>query len=392
MNLKDIIHKVSHQGEQKWDILKTNLKTRLGLDEPVMILPYRSFGNTQKAFFWGRVLEDEKVNVKEDDKFWDNILNTYRRLESDEIPNVRLSVTYQGITKETKTDEEGYFFTEIELSEPITPHESMWEKVEFKLLENVRPNQGDVTALGEVQIHDDLKEFGIISDIDDTVLQTQATSMLASAKLTFLGNAHLRKPFLGVGELYEALVKGSDGSQQNPLYFVSSSMWNLYDLLTDFFEIRNLPKAPLLLRDLGLDDKMFFKGDHSHKEEKIKRIFSYYPNLKFILIGDSGQHDAEIYYKMLQEFPERIKAIYIRDVSDNARDAEVDKIATKAEKEFNVPFQLIADSGLVALHAASQGFITKESIEKVQQAKEEDKKAPLTLEEAVVKGEIEVKN
>ncbi len=392
MNLKDIIHQVSHQGEQKWDTLKTNLKTRLGLDEPVMILPYRSFGNTQKAFFWGRVLEDEKINVKEDDKFWDNILNTYRRLESDEIPNVRLSVTYKGITKETKTDEEGYFFTEIELPEPITPHESMWEKVEFKLLESVRPNQGDVTALGEVQIHDDLKEFGIISDIDDTVLQTQATSMLASAKLTFLGNAHLRKPFLGVGELYEALVKGSDGNQQNPLYFVSSSMWNLYDLLTDFFEIRNLPKAPLLLRDLGLDENMFIKGDHSHKEEKIKRIFSYYPNLKFILIGDSGQHDAEIYYKILQEFPERIKAIYIRDVSDNARDAEVDKIATQAEKEFNVPFQLIADSGLVALHAASQGFITKESIEKVQQAKEEDKKAPLTLEEAVVKGEIEAKN
>ena len=102
MNLKDIIHQVSHQGEQKWDTLKTNLKTRLGLDEPVMILPYRSFGNTQKAFFWGRVLEDEKINEKEDDKFWDNILNTYRRLESDEIPNVRLSVTYKGITKETK--------------------------------------------------------------------------------------------------------------------------------------------------------------------------------------------------------------------------------------------------------------------------------------------------
>lgn len=388
MKLKDIIHKVTHQGEQQWDLLKTNLKTRLGLDEPVMILPYRSFGNTQKAFFWGRVLEDEGLNVKEDDKFWDNILNTYRRLESDEIPNVRLSVTYQGVTKETQTNEEGYFFTEIILPEPITPHESMWEKVEFKLLDKVRANQGEVTALGEVQIHDDTKEYGVISDIDDTVLQTQATNILASAKLTFLGNAHLRKPFLGVGELYEAFVKGSDGNQQNPVYFVSSSMWNLYDLLTDFFEIRNLPKAPLLLRDLGVDDKMFFKGDHSHKEEKIKRIFSYYPHLKFILIGDSGQHDAEIYYKILQEMPHRIKAIYIRDVTGKNRDAEVDKIATQAEKEFNIPFQLIADSGVVALHAASQGFIREEAIEKVQQAKEKDKKEPLTLEEAIAKGDI----
>ncbi len=213
--------------------------------------------------------------------------------------------------------------------------------------------------------------------------------MLASAKLTFLGNAHLRKPFLGVGELYESFVKGSDGNQQNPLYFVSSSMWNLYDLLTDFFEIRNLPKAPLMLRDLGIDENMFLKGDHSHKEEKVKRILSYYPNLKFILIGDSGQHDAEIYYKMLQEFPNRIKAVYIRDVSGNARDAEVDKIGEKAEKEFNVPFQLIADSAMVALHAVSKGFITKDSIEKVQQAKEDDENAPLTLEEAVVKGDIE---
>ncbi len=163
MNLKDIIHKVSHQGEQKWDTLKTKLKTRLGLDKPVMILPYRSFGNTRKAFFWGRVLEDRGLNVQEDDKFWDNILNTYKRLESNEIPHARLSVTYQAITAETVTDEEGYFLAEIELPEPIIPHESMWEKVEFKLLDEVRKNQGEVTALGEVQIHDDLKEYGIIS-------------------------------------------------------------------------------------------------------------------------------------------------------------------------------------------------------------------------------------
>ena len=392
MNLKDIIHKVSHQGEQKWDKLKTKLKTRLGLDQPVMILPYRSFGNPKTAFFWGRVLEDKNINVQEDDKFWDNILNTYRRLESNEIPNARLSVTYKETTVEIITDEEGYFFAEIELPEPIVPHESMWEKVEFKLLDEVRKNQGKVTALGEVQIHDDLKEYGIISDIDDTVLQTHATSMLASAKLTFLGNAHHRKPFLGVGELYESLVKGSDGNQQNPLYFVSSSMWNLYDLLIDFLEIRNLPKAPLLLRDLGIDENMFIKGDHSHKEEKIRKIMSYYPNLKFILIGDSGQHDAEIYYKMLQEVPDRIKAVYIRDVSGDVRDAEVDKIGEKAEKEFNIPFQLIADSAMVALHAVSQGFITKDSIEKVQQAKEEDKKAPLTLEEAVAEGDIKPEN
>jgi phosphatidate phosphatase APP1 len=352
------------------------IKNTVGGTDPVGVFPYRSFGNTTKQFFWGRVMEDEGIDVSSEDSLLDNLKNTYKRMETDEIPGATVEVSFHNKKVTAVTDEEGFYHAELEFENPISAKASMWETAHVKLLDSPRPidekNIG-ISATADVLVPPQTaKDFGIISDIDDTVLKTEATSLIRSAKLTFFSNAYKRKPFKGAAEFYHALVKGKDGEQTNPLFYVSSSMWNLYDLLVDFMKHNNLPTGPLLLRDIGLTEDRWIKGDHSHKLDKIRKILSYYPDLQFVLIGDSGQHDPELYQKAIEEFPDRVRVVYIREVSDGIRRKEVEKISQEIWEKYKIPMKLMKDSYLAAEHAADMDLITKDSLQSILKDKEKD--------------------
>src|SRR5690606_6523602 len=132
-----------------------------------------------------------------------------------------------------------------------------------------------------------------------------ASNLLQMLKLTLFNNAHTRLPFEGVAALYQAFHAGAGGSEKNPLFYVSSSPWNLYDLLDEFFYLQDIPKGPFFLRDFGIDkDKFIVSGHEEHKIVQIEKILSTYPDMKFILIGDSGEKDPEIFTNVVQAFPE----------------------------------------------------------------------------------------
>jgi phosphatidate phosphatase APP1 len=86
------------------------------------------------------------------------------------------------------------------------------------------------------------------SGIDDTVIRTDTTIMVRMFRATFLENARTRLPFPGVAALNRALQRGADGTTLNPLFYVSSSPWNMYDNLEEFLAIQHIPAGPLLLR------------------------------------------------------------------------------------------------------------------------------------------------
>ena len=154
-------------------------------------------------------------------------------------------------------------------------------------------------------------------------------------------------------------------NNKNPIFYVSNSPWNLYDMLVDFLKINNIPKGPILLRDFGLQGKADILTYKGHKYYEILKILRTYPNLSFILIGDSGEKDADIYLEMTRKFPNRILAIYIRSVNDEKRDERVKQLAEKSE---SVPLILINDSLEAAKHAAENDWISKENLAKVYQS------------------------
>nr|WP_262919038.1 App1 family protein [Tunicatimonas sp. TK19036] len=184
-------------------------------------------------------------------------------------------------------------------------------------------------------------------------------------------NAKTRLPFDGASAFYQALYQGPNLEKNHPFFYVSSSEWNLYDLLVDFCEHHDFPKGPFLLKDAQIHLKKIWKaggGNHHHKYEKICRIFDMYPHLPFILVGDSGQHDAEIYSELSQKHPNRILAIYIRDVRPSRHQAVKD-IANELAKK-NIEMVLVKDTEEAALHALKHGFLHPEAIQAIVDEKQ----------------------
>jgi phosphatidate phosphatase APP1 len=217
-------------------------------------------------------------------------------------------------------------------------------------------------------------EYGIISDIDDTIVETSATNVLAMSRTVFLHNAKTRLPFAGVSAFYRSLQLGKNGKRNNPFFYVSSSPWNMYDLLKEFMDLNDLPAGPLLLRDFGLQENKFFSsgGHMGHKFKEIENILLTYPKLNFVLIGDSGQEDPKIYQEVVKQYPGRVLAVYIRDVQLPEREQIAVKIKEELSKD-KIEMIVLDNAEEAAEHAAKIGLIFSESIPEIKEEKEKDK-------------------
>ena len=344
---------------------KLLLKRKLGWLGVPVILPYRGYGNHQQFYVKGRVIEDtglSQPNVK--DSIWHNILAMIKRYASSGIPQATVTLQMGEHQQQTTTDEDGYFSFSA-----TPPSPQRWQEVDFfmdHLPKAVFANDccERIQAAGEVVISSPNNAFGIITDIDDTLLISHSTNMRKKLKLMLFKNAVTRLPFPGAAAFYRALQQGKSGKSHHPIFYVSSSEWNLYDLLVDFCEHHQFPKGPFLLRDASIDLKKLWKagsGDHNHKFDKICRIFDLHPQLSFVLVGDSGQRDAEIYQQIAIENPNRVEVIYIRDVRPSRHEAVQAIADTLAEQ--GIEMLLIKNTEEAAAHALKRDFITAESIQ-----------------------------
>jgi phosphatidate phosphatase APP1 len=325
------------------------------------ITPYLGFGASRFIYLKGRVLEDKRIlPSKEGDTVWENLANMYRRFQSDEIPGARLLASYQSVQVETVTDSEGFF--ELHLNLPTSlPHEADWQDVSLELRPPRPPNGAFEQVLGRVQLIKPQAEYGVISDIDDTILISHSTNLLRMGLIMLLNNAYQRQTFSGVPLFYQALQQGRRGEPVNPLFYVSSTPWNLYDLLVEFLQIQGIPLGPMVsLRDWGITGQEFLPSKHrQHKLGAIRKILDLLPHLPFLLIGDSGQEDPEIYLDVVRDYPGRILGVYIRHLSRGRKRDEAIRRAGEKIKATGSAFLLTADTQEMARHAADQGLIGK---------------------------------
>ncbi len=356
------LHSVVHNIENHFDDLKERLTARLGPPASLVILPYFGYGKPQELTLRGRVLRNPRdTTAVNNDSLWDNLVDMYGRFASDEIPFPKVHARYGQVEQIVTGDEEGYFFVSLTLPDPIVETRNLWHEIELTLLHPESPVP--VHATGLVFVPSPGARFGIISDIDDTVMLSHATDMLRMARTVFMGSAQTRLPFPGVAEFYRALQAG-----KNPLVYLSSSPWNLFDLMVDFFELQEIPLAPLLLRDWGITETELLPTQHNtYKLVALRQVLDFYGDLPFLLIGDSGQQDPEIYAEIVQAYPGRIQAVYIRDVSpEEERDTAVLHLAEQV-KLAGSTLILAGDTLTMAEHAASQGWIDTAVLEKLRQ-------------------------
>ncbi len=264
---------------------------------------YRPFGSSKKAHILGHVFRKQKLKRERVSRnilknAWE-MLKRYRvKVASAELVSiVILDQVYQ-----VETDEKGFFLFSF-----IPPKHSGVLNYSVSLNENPDSSVTDEIALIEP------KEI-IISDIDDTILVSHSTSLIKKVYTLLSRNFERRKPFEGVQAFYHQL---SSRSPNQLFFYVSSSEWNLYDFIVNFCRHHNFPEGKFLLNKIKIGLAQVIRsggGSHQHKYDKIRMIRETFPSSKLILIGDSGQRDAEIYEKIALEAPDRINEIYIRDL------------------------------------------------------------------------------
>lgn len=349
--------------QRKWDRLKLEFKRRVTGFDPVMVRTYRGHGGNGRIRLTGRVIEDKGVMPPDDDHHvLRTALNNLRRFESDEIPDARVIARFgDAATAEGTTDHEGFFHLMLHVDGP----DPGWRDVEIELLDSMAGGAG-LKSTAVVLIPPGEAEFGIISDIDDTVLETTATDLLRQLRLTFSRTARSRSPMLGAEPLYRLLEGGPDGEGSNPVFYVSKSGWGLYDLIERFLDEHELPKGPIYLQDIAvLEPKSPNIGSGQHKRSTIRQLFEDYPDLEFVLIGDSGQDDPETYMDVVEEHPDRVRAVLIRSITRTERDTEVHRIIHEMN-ERGIAAATAESSVSLARAAADFGLIPQDGIEEVR--------------------------
>lgn len=348
--------------------LKVYVKGKLGWLGIPIIMPYAAYANNENVFIKGAVIEDKGLaKPDQKQKLWKNILTMIKRYSGDEIVGVRVSISYNEQNIIATTDERGIFQTLMENkgTENIDKQE---DKVYFSLIDKLSADQGNIRAETHIQHVLPGARFIIASDIDDTVMVSHSTKILKKLRLMLFKNAYTRSPFAGVSAFYNALVR--DNSRVNPIFYVSSSEWNLYDLLIDFFKFKGLPPGTLLLSDKKLRLLRFWRSGKKHDDKisNIQKLFGFYPAHDFILIGDSGQRDPEIYLQLAEMFPSRIKAIYIRYIGKKTSHERMDKLSAEA-KVLDTEMIVVHNTVEAARHAAEKGYINKDRLNNIEVGK-----------------------
>lgn len=358
---------VAERAENRIDRGFLRVQRALGTMNRPVIAAYDGFGDARTLHLTGRVLEDKGISSPTDGGTWlDNLRMMYRRTASEEIPKAVVEAAFEGTAVRATTDEEGYFRFTFRPGQPLP---GIWVPVELKLIAPVH-SSGPVSGAGSVMIPPATAKFGVISDLDDTVVHTDVTSLVKMVRILALTNARTRMPFAGVAAFYRALHNGT-----NPIFYLSSSPWNLYDLLHDFLEFQGIPRGPLFLRDWGVSAKELLPLSHmDHKLEGIRRILEFYPSMPFILIGDSGQQDPEIYLEVVKQYGPRILAVYIRNVRPDLTDrvTAIEKLFREAVVQ-NISLKLVPDTVGAARDAADHGWIDPAALPEIGGETKQDK-------------------
>lgn len=352
------------------------LKRKLGWLGVPKIIPYTAYGDHHKIMITGAVIEDKGIQPPQPDQGkWMNILAMIKRYSGDEIPGVRVRIEYDGREEIVRTDELGLFHTVLSNDVSEAKKES-WEPITFTLMDELNENQGDVTAGSEVHIANPESDYMVVSDIDDTVLVSHSTRTFRKLRLMLSKNALTRSPFEGVAGFYRALHDAGEGRYRS-IFYVSGSEWNLYDLLEDFFRAKDIPRGTFLLSDAKLKlFSMFRSGKKVHgKIDRIRELFELYYRQSFILIGDSGQKDPEIYLQIAGMFPSRVKAIYIRMIGTHRNKDRMRQLAQETTK-LGTEMVFVDNTMEAAQHAVERGFIRSSQIREISDDQETERKLP----------------
>ena len=323
----------------------------------VTVVPYVGHGSGERVHVRGRVVARRRKAPRRHAGPAAVFLTGVSHYLSAEVAGEPVEVALGSSSVQATSDAEGY--VEAELTDPGIG--AGWHTLTF------RPKTGDAVT-GRAVVVDPQASLGIISDIDDTVIHTGLSSLREALRNTLLVAEELREPLAGGAALYAGLVAHDSG--RAPTFYVSTGAWNLQTVLEEFLDRHRFPPGPMLMTDWGPGGRWVFRENSiAFKSRTILDLVDEHPGLRWVLVGDSGQHDPEAYATVARARPDRLRAVYIREVPGGtpARASQVHAIADELGSR-GTPMLLMPDSIAIAEHAAALGLLDVAQVEQVRRA------------------------
>jgi phosphatidate phosphatase APP1 len=268
-----------------------------------------------------------------------------------EVPRAEVEIRLAGRRLAVSADREGYFNAVLhDLDLPPGRH-----RVDMV---PVRP-RGE-SAPGTVYVADAAADLTVVSDIDDTIVDSGvARGLLATIRTAVLSDGSARMPLDGAPELYRALARPARGGPERPFIYLSTSPWNLVGFLEGFLHRHGFPAGPLALTDWGPGSAGLLRvPGRAHKLGVLQQLAADLPRLPFVLIGDSGQADPDIYTEFAVADPGRVAAVYIRRAGrTSATGVRRLEDCARRLQSVRVPFVVAEDSATILAHAAAMGLV-----------------------------------
>lgn len=271
---------------------------------------YHGYGHKHDLIVYGHLFSGKPVVRKRySTLLLPNLWHLLKLFFVKPLPGEPVSLLWKQQQLQQQTEADGFIKFEWESAEP-TP--AGWHEINIQH----QDNGSMVTGEGKLFVPH-ITQYGFISDIDDTIMVSYSATILKRLKALFTANPRTRKIFDDTALHYRLLAhSNTTADAPNPFFYVSSSEWNLYDYLDDFFTYNKLPEGAFLLNQVKRWYQLFSTGKtkHNGKLIRIVRILETFPNQEFVLLGDNTQHDPEIYKQIVEKYTGRIKAVYIRNV------------------------------------------------------------------------------
>ena len=287
-----------HPASRAEDAFNTQLARRLGRRGWAQrIMPYTGYGNAGTARVLGRVGLSRQADGSAQGETDNRGIRAFFAAPVSDIP---VTITFGAARVQVVSDRGGYFDADLQ-GHGLDPG---WHHATL--------TSGDVVVTTPVQIIAADVTFGIISDIDDTCLVTMLPRPMLAAYNSFVRQETARRVVPGMAAMYRSLLAHNPGA---PIVYLSTGAWNTHDVLTRFLKRHGYPSGALLLTDWGPTETSWFRSGQAHKRAQLRRLAAEFPHIRWVLVGDDGQHDPEIYDDFAADQPDHVECVAIRQLT-----------------------------------------------------------------------------
>lgn len=271
------------------------------------IIPYRGFARNDMIYVSGHVFSAYAVKPLAKNSSIRNFFQMVKRYSMIPSPETEILIHIFGKEYPVKSDCNGLFKAIIPIDRVVTT----------AVIEYSASVCGQAKRFVSHIFHSTMEKVGVLSDIDDTILLSYVNQWYKMLYLLASKNALTRNPVPQINRILDAVRNYNQQILPTDFFYVSNSEWNLYDFLVDFFRQNNLPDGTFMLQRFkkGLRDAILTpQRKDDHKYDSIRHVLDFYPDKEFILVGDNGQRDMEIYSRVCNEYAQRIRSVVIRDL------------------------------------------------------------------------------